>query len=63
MGRIGRIVHEADIEDEQFDAPEALGLDAVIRGLGAVLGDDERLIEYALPIYDGLLTTFGSSGR
>ena len=63
VARIGRIVHEADIEDEQFDAPEAPGLDAVIRGLGAVLDDDQRLVEYALPIYDGLLRTFGSSER
>lgn len=63
VARIGRIVHEADIEDEQFDAPEAAGLDAVIRGLGTVLRNDSRLVEHALPIYDGLLATFGSSER
>jgi hypothetical protein len=44
-------------------APEAAGLDAVIRGLGAVLCDDAKLVQYALPIYDGLLATFGSSER
>jgi hypothetical protein len=63
VARIGRIVHEADIEDEQFDAPEAPGLDAVIRGLGVVLRDDSQLIEYALRIYDGLLATFASNER
>ena len=30
---IGRIVHEADLADERFDAPEARGLDVLIRGL------------------------------
>ena len=51
---IGRIVHEADIEDERYDAPEAPGLDAVIRGLGAMLADPELLAATA-PLYDGLL--------
>lgn len=55
LDALGRIVHEADIEDERFDAPEAPGLDAIIRGLGAVLRDDEQLLEVSLTIYDGLL--------
>ena len=59
--RIGRIVHEADIEDERYDAPEASGLDAVIRGLGRVLADDHALIAQSMPIYDGLLATLGST--
>jgi hypothetical protein len=58
--RIGRIVHEADIEDERYDAPEAPGLDAIIRGLGRVLDDDHQMIAAILPIYDGLLATLGS---
>jgi hypothetical protein len=54
LAALGRIVHEADIEDERYDAPEAAGLDAIIRGMGALHGDD-RLIELSAPIYDGLL--------
>ena len=30
---IARIVHEADLEDERYDAPEARGLDVLLRGL------------------------------
>ena len=60
VARIGRIVHEADVEDERYDAPEAPGLDAIIRGLGRVLRDDQKLIAHSLPIYDGLLATLGS---
>jgi hypothetical protein len=53
---LGRIVHEADVEDERYDAPEAPGLDAIIRGMGRVL-DDEALLGASAPIYDGLLAT------
>jgi hypothetical protein len=54
LASLGRIVHEADIEDERYDAPEAAGLDAIVRGLGA-LHDDDALIRLTEPIYDGLL--------
>ena len=54
--QLGQIVHEADVEDERYDAPEAPGLDAIIRGMGRVFVDDE-LLEATSPIYDGLLAT------
>ncbi len=50
---IARIVHEADLEDERYDAPEAPGLDALMRGLSMVRRDDEVLAVSA-PLYDGL---------
>lgn len=34
LWRIGEIIHQADVEDERFDAPEAAGLDIIIRALG-----------------------------
>jgi hypothetical protein len=43
LAAIARIVHEADLADERYDAPEAPGLDLVIRGLGLLHGDDELL--------------------
>jgi hypothetical protein len=51
---LGRVVHEADIEDERYDAPEAPGLDAIIRGMGEVLPDAELLAATAT-LFDGLL--------
>lgn len=56
---LGRIVHEADLEDERYDAPEAAGLDAIVRGMGQVMGD-ERLLEASADIYDGLLAQLRS---
>ncbi|MEV0134173.1 chromate resistance protein ChrB domain-containing protein [Dactylosporangium sp. NPDC050688] len=53
LWRIGQIVHEADLDDERYDAPEAPGLDVVLRGLSMVC-DDERMLELTGPIFDGL---------
>jgi hypothetical protein len=50
---IARIVHEADLGDELFDAPEAAGLDALIRGLG-LTHDDRQLLAVSERLYDGL---------
>jgi hypothetical protein len=50
---IARIVHEADLEDERYDAPEAPGFDVALRGLSMVV-DDERLLELTGPLFDGL---------
>jgi len=41
LWRIGEIVHQADVEDDRFDAPEAPGLDVIIRALGLDRSDEE----------------------
>ena len=50
---IARIVHEADLEDDRYDAPEARGLDVMLRGLSMVRSDHE-VLELSGPLYDGL---------
>jgi hypothetical protein len=54
LGEIAGIVHEADLEDERFDAPEARGLDVILRGLSMVAESDEQMLAFSGPIYDGL---------
>ena len=53
LWRIAEAVHEADLDDGRFDAPEAPGLDVVLRGL-SMTGDDERTLAVAGPIFNGL---------
>jgi hypothetical protein len=55
---IARIVHEADLEDERYDAPEARGLDVLLRGLSMVRSDHE-VLELSAPLYDGLYEYLG----
>ncbi|WP_413250183.1 chromate resistance protein ChrB domain-containing protein [Sinomonas flava] len=54
---IAELVHEADIEDDRFDAPAAPGLDVIIRGLSLTL-DDDAVIAATAPIFDGLYEYF-----
>jgi hypothetical protein len=53
LWKIAEIVHEADLEDDRFDAPEAPGLDVILRGLSMV-ATDERVLEVTAPMFDGL---------
>jgi hypothetical protein len=57
LWRIGEIVHEADLDDEKFDAPEAAGLDTLLRGLSMV-ADDETVLAVTGPAFDGLYEFF-----
>jgi hypothetical protein len=50
---VARIVHEADLGDDRYDEPAAVGLDTICRGLTLVL-DDERVLEVGRVIFDGL---------
>jgi len=50
---LARIVHEADLADDRFDAPEAPGLDVLCRGLSMVAGDEQVLAVTGV-MFDGL---------
>jgi hypothetical protein len=54
LARIGQVVHEADIGDERFDAPEAPGLDALVRGLALKADGDHQMIAVTQPLYDAV---------
>jgi hypothetical protein len=54
---IARVVHEADLEDDRYDAPEAPGLDVLLRGLSMVRPDSE-VLALSAPLYDGLYEYF-----
>jgi hypothetical protein len=61
LWRIAEIVHEADLDDERFHAPEAAGLDVVLRGLSMVC-DDEQILTVTRSIFDGLYEYFRRAG-
>jgi hypothetical protein len=52
---LAKIVRGADI-DMPEDAPEALGLDAVMTGISIIAKDDHEAIEKARPVYDAFYT-------
>ena len=54
LEEIGRIVHEADLADERYDAPAAAGLDVLIRGLTLTSGSDHDTLAITSRLFDGL---------
>ncbi|WP_341770889.1 chromate resistance protein ChrB domain-containing protein [Amycolatopsis arida] len=61
LWRIAEIIHEADLDDERYDAPEAPGLDAILRGL-SMIGDDDHTLAVTKPIFDGLYEYYHRAG-
>lgn len=53
LWKLAEIVHEADLDDERYIAPEAPGLDVILRGL-SMTGPDERTLEISGQVFDGL---------
>jgi hypothetical protein len=53
LWRIAAIVHEADLDDQRYDAPEAPGLDMTLRGLSMTCGDDD-ILHITGPVFDGI---------
>jgi hypothetical protein len=53
LWRIAEIIHEADLDDERYDAPEAPGLDIALRGL-SMIHTDEDILTHTGPLFDGL---------
>jgi hypothetical protein len=54
LEEIGRIVHEADLADDRYDAPAAAGLDVLIRGLSLTSRSDHDTLTVTDRLFDGL---------
>jgi hypothetical protein len=57
LWRVAAMVHEADIDDALYDAPEAAGFDLALRGL-SMIADDQRVLELTGPLFDGTYEFF-----
>lgn len=55
LWRLAEIVHEADIEDERYDASEAPGFDLILRAL-SVVHPDADVLALTGPIFDAVHT-------
>ncbi len=53
LWRLAEIVHVADLDDDRFDAPEAAGLDVLLRGL-SMTGTDDETLAVSGPMFDAL---------
>ena len=53
LWELAKIVHEADLNDGPYDAPEAHRLDVLLRGR-SMTQNDKKLLATAAQLFDGL---------
>jgi hypothetical protein len=61
--RLGGIVHDLDLKDARFGAPEAAAVGAMIEGLQALYPDDHVLLEQGMTMFEALYRSFERASR
>jgi hypothetical protein len=63
LSRIAAIVHDLDLKDGRFGAPECSTVGAMIDGLQLAYQHDEALLEQGITLFDSLYRSFEHSDR
>lgn len=63
IARIAALVHDLDLKDERFGAPEAAVVGSLIEGLQFGHTDDHVLLEHGVALFEGLHQSFTRSAR
>jgi hypothetical protein len=63
LSRIAAIVHDLDLKDGKFGAPECSTVGAMIEGLRLAHQDDDALLEHGITMFDSLYRSFEQSNR
>lgn len=61
--RIAALVHDLDLKDGRFGAPDAATVGAVIEGLQLAHGDDHVLLERGMQLFESLYLAFDQPAR
>ena len=63
VARIAAIVHDLDLKDNRFGAPEAATVGHVIDGLQLAHADDDTLLAQGMALFDSLYRSFEHAAR
>ena len=63
LSRIAAIVHDLDLKDGKFGAPECSTVSAMIEGLQLANQNDDALLEQGMTLFDSLYRSFEQSDR
>jgi hypothetical protein len=63
LSRIAAIVHDLDLKDGRFGAPECSTVGAMIEGLQLAHQSDDALLEQGMTLFDSLYRSFEQSSR
>lgn len=63
VARIGRIVHDLDMNDHKYAPAEAPALARLVEGLRQLHADDHVLLEQGMTMFEALARSFGGSNQ
>jgi hypothetical protein len=63
LSRIAAIVHDLDLKDARFGAPECGTVGALIEGLRLAYRDDDALLAQGVTLFESLYRSFEQAGR
>jgi hypothetical protein len=61
--RVAAIVHDLDLKDARFGAPEGATIGTVVEGLQLAYADDEALLAQGMSLFEALYRAFEQSSR
>ena len=63
LRRIAEIVHDVDLKDDRYRAPQAPTIGVLVDGLRASVADDDELLRQGIALFDALYRGLGPSAR
>jgi hypothetical protein len=63
VDRIAAVVHDLDLKDDRFGAPETGTVGALIDGLQLATAEDELLLERGITLFESLYLAFAQAAR
>ena len=63
VSRLASIVHDLDLKDAKFGAPEAAAVGAMVDGFQALYPDDHVLLEQGMTLFEALYRSFERAAR
>ncbi|MBL8135861.1 MAG: chromate resistance protein [Acidobacteria bacterium] len=63
VARLAQLVHDLDLKDARFGAPDAGTVGTLIEGLQLTTADDDRLLERGMTIFESMYLAFARSAR
>ena len=63
VSRLATIVHDLDLKDARFGAPEAAAVGAMVDGLQSLYPDDHALLEQGMTMFEALYRSFERAAR
>jgi hypothetical protein len=63
VARLGEVVHDLDLKDGKYAAPETVTMGAAIDGLQLSCGDDHQLLDQGIILFEAMYRSFSQQSR